>query len=257
MKKFILLSVVSAVLAFAAGNAVAANPVLTTLSLSASGSATFNVTNYTKGQLYIATTATKSFNNATLYSLITNAVANASNGLATNLPANGYIVFNIFGYDGGPEEGDGYFYVTNKTGFYYPLSGFDANSSYYSFMELDSVTDQSLFGWLGFFDTEDTNFDDSVSYSYNYDTGNGSVTSTSTALLYIHDNPYNYDDVDTSFEYILNNNAIEIRGILKVTVQYKDFNQSTGSGTLTGTGNVIIGKYGPGEVISGTAKFSQ
>src|SRR5215469_10131106 len=72
-----------------------------------------------------ATTATMSFNNKFIYTIISNAVANVTNwaGAAiapTNLPADGYIAYNPAVND---EMVTGVFYVTNKSGLYYPLSG--------------------------------------------------------------------------------------------------------------------------------------
>ncbi len=139
MKKLILFIAVAAALFFTAGKAAA--------QFSLTATAVFNLTNYMKGTNYIATTKTMSINNAFIYNLISNAVANASNGsnnLATTLPAKGYIAYFPEGSDG---KYNGFFYVTDSKGSYYQLSGYDNNGVYYSFMRL--IASDWLFGNLG------------------------------------------------------------------------------------------------------------
>ena len=208
---------------------------------------------------FTGNTSTHSFNEKIVYLLVSNYVANASsysyaNIAGTNLPANGYIAFN-------PNRD--LFYVTNKTGFYYPLSGFDANYQYFSWIELDSFVHNG-------FDSGSFNY--GVTYKepfqlfnavadYNIDSkGNGFATSTSTAVLYIHDDPYNFDDADNPFVYWENynpwqgaalggsddelghnNSMIEIRGVLTCRLNFEgaegnvDINNANFS--LSGAGN--------------------
>jgi len=216
--------------------------------------------------LNVASTGTYSLNEKIIYSIITNAVANASvaSGGAitpTNLPANGYIAFDPNDPDGGPEAGVGFFYVTNKSGVYWPLSGLDGNGNYYSYIELDSQnTFYDLFGFeLGFVNsfTNGAPFEGVSSYNISQGgSGNGTETDHSTALLYIHDDPYSYDDADDPSIYDdnyldqgaffdavgYNNNAIEIRGIITATLHIQSGNEASSSFSLTGTGNLIYAK---------------
>jgi hypothetical protein len=176
--------------------------------------------------------ATYSFNEKTVYLLVSNYVANAqyysyTNIAGTNLPADGYIAFN-------PNH-DLFFYVTNKAGFYYPLSGFDANGQYFSWIELDSFVFYGYdSGYLQFgtaFESQYQLFNTVADYKF--DLKGGKTTSFSTGVLYIHDDPYNYDDADNPHVYWENfspweggafggsddqlghnNSMIEIRGAL-------------------------------------------
>lgn len=262
MKKFLILSVVAAAFTFATGK-VSANPVL-----NVSGTIQFqNATNTVKGSQLIATTFTSSFNNKQVYNLVSNAVANAAVYdtaivVPTNLPANGYIAYsptnftalatNFYTYDTNIVYTNvfGVFYVTNKSGFYYPLSGLDTNGNYYSFVELDTLDFQ--YGQLGF----GYDFNAIFSYNYNTNTGNGPQTDTDTALLYIHDNPLSYDDADYPDKYLYNANAIEIRGVFKLNLTFKQSFVNSGSAALFGTGNLVIdGNNNYGMVSSGNVRL--
>jgi hypothetical protein len=254
MRKFIQLCAVTMALAFTLNRASA------DLVFNISGTALFNKTNYTQGTRQVATTTTFSINNKVIYNIISNAVATATNYdqalLVTHLPANGYIAysffvtnninFNVYHSIIYPQV-MGAFYVTNKTGFYYPLSGFDANTNYYSFMELDTWDNQ--YNTLGFWN----DFDRDTSYTVN--NGNGSETDTDTALLYINDNPEAYDDADYPDSYLNNDNSIEIRGIFKLNLTVKNLFISKGSASLSGTGNAEISSQGEGLVTSGTMRL--
>lgn len=204
-----------------------------------------------------------SFNEKYIYTLISNALANASGTLGPNLtpvivPTDGYIASDAYGD----------FYVTNKTGSYYPLSGEDAVSNYYSFIELDT--------YLFFGDTfPSSDYDlgygedasDLVSYSLSK-TGAGSGIATSTAVLYIHDAPYAYDDFDDPDNFFLGNqsslseeneNAIEIRGVLTAQLKYPGANTTPAitSYSITGSGNALInGAYYLGIETSGKATLA-
>ncbi len=213
----------------------------------------------TNGSKEVATTTTFSLNNKVIYNIISNAVANGNTFdpdlVTTTLPSNGYIAYNFFAtnitsyatYDPSYSQVVGAFYVTNKTGFYYPLSGLDTAGNYYSFMELD--TWDSQYGQLGF------SYDFNPLASYSVNNGNGSETDTDTALLYINDDPELYDDADFPNSYIYNNNSIEIRGILKLSLTVKNGFISKGSASLSGSGNILTIQSGYGAVTTGTMKL--
>jgi hypothetical protein len=255
MRKFLLTIAVTVVLALAF-NKACADPVF-----NISGTALFNKTNYIQGSKQVATTTTFSFNNKTIYSIISNAVANGTNYdthiMVTNLPANGYIAYGFFVTNNANNFSPydsifypqvmGAFYVTNKTGFYYPLSGLDTNGNYYSFMELDTY--DAEYGQLGFGNDFDADF------SYSVNNGNGSETDTDTALLYINDDPVLFDDADFPDSYYHNNNSIEIRGILKLSLSVKNLLISKGAASLSGTGNAESSSQGEGMVTSGTMRL--
>jgi hypothetical protein len=267
MKKFVLLIAVAATLAFAAGNTRA------DLILNVSGTAKVgDVEGAYKGNY-----TTHSFSEKDVYTLISNALVNVTNfdtAIAqVHVPANGYIAFNPGAYDEGPDDG-GIFYVTNKTGYYHPLSGYDTNDNYYSFIELDTVIfydnyednqeDEDLF--LGFEDYYYYPFQANVA-NYNVastgsNRGNGSSTAESVGILYIHDDPTygNYDDADNpnvvSGED--NENAIEIRGVVSANFTIKDYDEiKSGSLSISGSGNFFIYDYEFwGIVSSATAKLT-
>jgi hypothetical protein len=254
MRKFILAIAVTVVLVLAF-NKASADPVF-----NISGTALFNKTAFTNGSKQVATTTTFSFSNKTIYNIISNAVANATNYdshiIVTNLPANGYIAYNFFAtnnanfsaYDSiSYPQVMGAFYVTNKNGFYYPLSGLDTNGNYYSFMELDTY--DAEYGQLGFGNDFDADF------SYSVNNGNGSENDTDTALLYINDDPVLFDDADFPDSYYNNNNSIEVRGILKLSLSVRSLLISKGAASLSGTGNTEISSQGEGMVTSGTMRL--
>lgn len=242
MKKFVLLSAVSVALAMAASEAVASSNGPFTLTMSG----TVETVKTNTGA--VQTTQTKSFNNATIYLMISNAVATAPNGIATNLPANGIFVYNPNANDGTVQ---GVFYVTTKgsTNFY-QLSGSDTIGNYYSYMELDTTNAANSGGPLGF------DFGPTLSGADDFNTvasftASGSGKSSSTAIFYVHDNPYAFDAAD-AFVWLdgigegLNspnptaNNiqfSLEMQGILTITTT-----QNSGSATFSGTsGNALIG----------------
>ncbi len=254
----------AAIALLAAKASAATNPPTQFTILSVSGTASFEYTNYDKldkkgtnvvdtNIVYVA--KSMAFNNKTIYSIISNAVANATNYsanlISTNVPPDGYIAFNP-NYDGGPEDGGGFFYVTNKSGFFLPLSGVGAHDTYYSFIELDTYI--PAYGEVGF----GNNFDDSYNSAEDFKTGNGSLTAMATGLLYIHDDPLSFDDSDNTYEVFNNNTAIEIRGILKLSLTVKDGNITANSASLSGTGNYVTDDDNiTGEVISGDAKLTK
>jgi hypothetical protein len=229
-----------------------------------------------------ATTSSLSFNNKQIYNIISNGVANAGQWSAVitpaTLPANGYIAFNPDTNDGTVQ---GIFYVTNKSGFYFPLSGYDQNDEYYSWIELD--TQNSYFeyndvpltlGWVNQFVGDGGPFNGVAAYSINTK-GSGTETETSTALLYIHDDPYSYDDADNPNIFwnnfmpqgegddldTYNGNAVEIRGVLAATLTVTSSNSvpviTSKSFSLTGTGNLMLQGWYAIIVKTGTAKFAK
>jgi len=251
MKKLIMLM---AVLAIAAVRTMASNNTFLTFNLT--GTAVFNETNYLTSSRAIAATVTKSLNNKFVYNVISNAVAGATNGLAANLPANGYIAYNLIDPNGNiVSDGNvnGYFFVTNKTGFYYQLSGYDTNDNYYSFMELDSSLNP-ISSSLGFGNLYASYTNINYAYSYNLSRSNnsGSLKLTQSALLYIHSNPYDYDYLDDIYEFYADNqNAIEISGVFVLSGS-----SSGGSVSDTGTGNINFNNgLDQGVITSGKASF--
>lgn len=254
MKKLAILAVTAAALVLAAGKVEASN---SNLNLTISGSVQYQVSaTDTSG-----TAKTQSFNTASIYNVISNAVAGNTNGIATNLPAKGIIVFDPTDSDAGGVTG--FFYVTSnsKTNtFFYPLSGYDTNGEYYSFMELDSYVATANTN-LSFGNSYP--FDGSANYKLSA-SGNGSLSGKYTALFYVHDNPYVYDiadnpdyfyGTDNSYGPQNNNQALVIQGILSVNLTYKTNSITGGSLSLTGTGNAIINGNPSASVISGHASL--
>lgn len=244
MKKFIILSTVA--VALASGKALASNPVCICGTLKEVGSNYVN-----KAGVQIQTAQSVCFNNAAIYLMISNAVAqgDVSGVSATDLPATGYIVYD-------PNQNDGAltgtFSVTNKsTHLSFPLSGLDGNGRYYSYMELD--TDNQITGILGFDLGPAESTGDDFNDVYSYDAK--SQEATSTAVLYIHDNPYAYDSADamawafgfdgsgpsglSSPNATANNfaNSIQIKGIITVSSNSKT---GVNSATIHGKGNALI-----------------
>jgi hypothetical protein len=231
MKMKTLLCALTVACALAAGKAIASSSML----LNISGA--LKIQN-TDGD-YQGTVFNDTFDEKTVFIIISNALANASASsggaiASTNLPKGAYIVYN-------PQASDAFILNTNvETGFtqtvygkFYaeykvgktnvvdvPLSGLDTNGNYYSFMELDttiyygdtnglytsggsSITNSPLD--LGFWNYHDVLYYGVTSYKLNK-AGSGSSTSTSKALLYIHDYPYDYgdpngNDYDNSLAY--------------------------------------------------------
>lgn len=214
------------------------------LIMSATGNA--EVQKFFDGGAKTATTATLSFNNKFVYRVVSNAVANVATWAVANippvtLPADGYIAFNPTLRDGMVQ---GIFYVTNKSGFYHPLSGFDSTGAYYSWMELDSENEQYGYGAGGYFqfgwidqNVPFTYFSGLASYHLNSQ-GIGTQTETSTAVLYIHDNPYSYNDPGNPDTFFNNLTAIEIHGILTATLATDDNWTTMTSISIKGSGNL-------------------
>jgi hypothetical protein len=188
-----------------------------------------------------------SMNEKVVYTLISNAVADAHNLLGPNLtpqnlPADGYIAFMPTANNG---ANIGLFYVTNKSGFFLPLSGRDATNGYYNFIELTTYItfSPSTGGYsIGYGDEND----DISTYSVSSSSTNGTGTATSTGVLFIHDNPYindEWDNPDRFFGYNGHSdlNAIEIRGIVTTQLKYiGNYDPVMTSFSVTGAGNAIL-----------------
>jgi hypothetical protein len=163
--------------------------------------------------------------------LISNAVDDAYGDLGsdltpTNLPSNGYIAFNVLQKVGTP--GPGFFYVTNKSGFYFPLSGYDNADQYYSFMELDDDD-------FGFYENIYGAWKGAASDKAPY---KGTYTENEYSVFYVHDNPYEYDDADTNSVLLKNVMALEIRSNIKANWLYTNGDDATigQSDASTGSG---------------------
>jgi hypothetical protein len=222
--------------------------------------------NAAAGNSEVSRTGVMVWNTPKVYSLITSAVANVGTngtGLAsTNLPSDGYIAFNPNGIIGGVA---GTFYVTNRSGFSYPLSGVDTNGNYYSFIELDTylgTTDNTSTNStnstpgllnLGFSD----NFNGIETGGYNTINGGGSESVMSTALFYVHDNPYAFNGGNNPNAFYGNANAFEIQGIADISISYKSSAVLHWSISLSGTGNAVVANSQNAIVISGHFSAAQ
>jgi hypothetical protein len=244
MKKLILLALTLVAASLSVRAQVQVIPLLTLTASGAIDLVKTNITKYVKSgtgsnEEASVTSTTKSFNNAFIYQMISNAVAEGQvDGVpATNLPANGFIAFSLGKNDSGSNGFDGgTFYVTNKfVGWSYALSGHDAGHSYYSYIELDSYE-------MDF----DQNFNDVTTGALTANTETedetGSVTQTALGLFYVHDNPYSYDDADSPNKYRSNANAIEIRCNIKESFSLKNTVVTSLSISSSGgaVGNVML-----------------
>lgn len=206
-----------------------------------------------------------SLNEAGVYQFLANVVSNSSppytNGFLTKppaFPADGFIVYdpdiaitnisnNII--SSGSAILQGLFYVTNTSGFYFPLSGLDTNRDYYSFMELDAG--DFYFSELGF----DNGSFREVGSGHILANNSGSMTDTDNAVLVIHNNPYAFNATDNNKPLIDSNTALEIQGVLKLSI-----NATTNSekvvGTLTGTGSLeTVADYYEGVITTAKVTF--
>ena len=73
---------------------------------------------------------------------------------------------------------NGYFFVANKSGLHYPLSGYDNNTNYYSFIELDTY--DAYLGNLGFANQGGHDMNYILSRTINLAKGTGSEKDTRT-----------------------------------------------------------------------------
>jgi hypothetical protein len=202
-----------------------------------------------------STTTKSQINDAILYDVISNSIVNsATNGIAiTNLPPDGVIVFNPSGDDG---TVTGTFYVTNKTGFFFPLSGVDTNGNYYSFIELDtfaSDTTDTVGGVdLGF----SGNFNGLETEKFNTSTHSGTADTISTAQFYVHDNPYSFNGGDNAGAFFGNIEAIQISGQASIKETFKNGVMTAWTLSLKGSGNAVVDDNQNNLITSGTVTIS-
>src|SRR5580700_2469965 len=112
MKKIIVSVLMVVVTIFFVGKGAAANSFLLNLTVSGTAEVETNFASTNKTEYDVDGSKVMSFNNKYIYTLISNAVADAygnigTNLTPTNLPANGYIAFNINGYDNPYGDGNG------------------------------------------------------------------------------------------------------------------------------------------------------
>jgi hypothetical protein len=229
MKRLIMLAAMAATAVLLPGKAAAtANPFLLNLNVSGTVEVWTNVNEWdtnnagasNRTEVGVASSVTMSFNNKYIYNLISNAVANAYGDLGTNLtptilPAKGYIAFNVISNDNPYDEGSGTFYVTTRTGSFFPLSGYDSKTNYYSFIELD---DDDFDFYENFYGADVGGINDR--------TLKGTFTENEPSVFYVHDNPYSYDAGDNPSVVINNFMAIEIRSNIKAIWGYTNWNDS-------------------------------
>lgn len=189
----------------------------------------------------VGKTVTVPLKNSTVYGIISNSVANVGNlgtGLTpASLPPDGYVAYDPQSYDG---MVSGVFYVTNKSGYYYPLSGFDVNSNYYSFIEFDTYSSDAAASAgtvnLGF----NYNFNGVQTEHFNTNSGTGSTMSLSTAQFYVHDDPYSFDSADAPSAFYTNSAAISMCGLAKTSLQFSNGSVKSWSISFQGTGNSFM-----------------
>ena len=132
----------------------------------------------------------------------------------------------------------GIFYVTNtSTHDVYRLDGFDEGASYYSFVELDSYGFERMTSdGLGFWADPALGENYVNSFKENDNKNTYSSKATLHGLLYIHDEPYDYNITDGPSQFFDNGMALIIRGL--GTFNYSDNSiKQTESFTLKGSGD--------------------
>jgi len=235
MKKLIVWAVMAVVAVFFAGKAAATpNPFLLNLTVSGTVEVETNFASTNKTEYDVDSATKLSFNNKYIYNLISNALADAYGSIGTNLaptnmPADGYIAFNINGYDNPDGDGYGTFYVTNKAGFFYPLSGYDLTNGYYSFIEFDDADFDFNHGF-GYADVGSTSDKTHV----------GKYTVMQPSVFYVHSDPYEYNDAENTRNVFNNFMAIEVRSNIKALWTYTNetvaiANSDTSAGGACGT----------------------
>jgi hypothetical protein len=194
--------------------------------------------------LYVGKVTKKSFNTKFILSLLKQAT---NQGWFTNKASQ--LVFDPEAYNTNANASANYslpvygiFYVTNTVNNaptnYYPLDGVDINGYYYSFVEFDSYGFYNLTGEysLGFW--HDAGLGENYVESYKEDDGKHTLSRTATllGLLYIHDNPYDYNITDNPGEVFDNTSALIIRGLGTFNYSHNSTTQ-TESFTLSGSGD--------------------
>jgi hypothetical protein len=210
---------------FAAGK-VSATPGVVTVS----GTILSETDSNPSSGVYVGTVTKYSFKNKDILSLLADATGNTwftNNGSqliydpeALNSDATDNYSYDVYGI----------FYVTNtSTHDVYRLDGFDVLDSYYSYVEFDSYGFYELTGegtGLGFW--HDPALGENYVESYKENDAKGTYSSTATlhSLLYIHNDPYQYDITDYPGAIFSNSQALIIRGL-------GTFNYSVNSTTQT------------------------
>ena len=148
--------------------------------------------------------------------------------------------FNSDATDNYPYDIYGIFYVTNtSTHASYRLDGYDDGDVYYSFVEFDSFGFYELTGegmGLGFWHDAGLGENYVESFKENDNKDTYSSKATLHGLLYIHDDPYDYDITDNPSSIFGNSHALIIRGL--GTFNYSDNSTTqTESFTVSGSGD--------------------
>jgi len=153
------------------------------------------------------------------------------------------------------ENGDdvyGIFYVTNTTSHdVYRLDGYDEEESYYSYVEFDS------YDWeLGFWDNAALGENYARSYVENDNKNTYSSMDRTFGLLYIHDDPYDFDIADYPYGiFDENDNAFIIRGLGVFKYGYNSTDE-TESFHLRGSGDgYFLDSYESYPAIKGIVTF--
>lgn len=264
MKKFLLLSVVAAVLVFAAGNVRAELGVVTI-----TGSATLQTNDAHASPLM----KTQSVALKDIFTIIEqgNGDTSLTNKHVTTklyydpdaVDNEAYDSLEGQGFGGTLPSFTGVFYYSNSVSGKVQLDGQDPSSGgdYYSYIELDYYDAYS--GPHGFWNS--TAMEAGSAYTES-DTGL-SFKSTGNAILYVHSNPYSYDLVglesNTPAYYYANDSvgsynpyAITMHGNTASTWSYNGAGTLKETLKLAGSGDVIWGGAGSGAFSKGTFSFS-
>ncbi len=146
----------------------------------------------------------------------------------------------------------GIFYVTNTTSHdVYRLDGNDGEDGYYSYVEFDS------YDWeLGFWDNPTLGENYARSFKENENNNTYSSRERTFGLLYIHDDPYDFDIADYPYGiFDENDNAFIIRGLGVFNYGYTSTNE-TESFHLRGSGDGYFSdSYDAYPVIKGIVTF--
>jgi hypothetical protein len=146
----------------------------------------------------------------------------------------------------------GIFYVTNTTSHdVYRLDGYDEEESYYSYVEFDS------YDWeLGFWDNAALGENYARSYVENDNKNTYSSMDRTFGLLYIHDDPYDFDIADYPYGiFDENDNAFIIRGLGVFKYGYNSTDE-TESFHLRGSGDgYFLDSYESYPAIKGIVTF--
>jgi len=156
------------------------------------------------------------------------------------------------------ENGDdvyGIFYVTNTISHdSYRLDNASTESKYWSYVEFDSMGGD----WdLGFWDNPALGENYAEGYIENEKQDTYSSRVITHGLLYIHDNPYDFDIADyPSIIFDENDNAFTIRGLAVLQYSENSKNEEAESFRMRGTGDgYFFDSYDSYPVIKGIMEF--